>query len=322
MVSEFNRSTHILTFDLEAWFHAHNLSIPASDWDALPMRLATPVEQILELLALHETKATFFVLGWVARRLPELIRLIHCEGHEIASHGYDHVRVDGQKHRAFAADVAKSKRVLEDITSAPIFGYRAPSYSIGAQSLWALDVLCEEGFLYDSSVYPVRAPHGRYGLPGAPRNPYQMHNGLWEIPLPIVRLLGCRMPALTGGYLRHLPWWVNLLALKQYDRAGTPAVINVHPWEFDPAQPRQPAPWRKRWLHYGRLHVTRYRLGQLLRRARFTTVLDWLPNTPAQAPCASASEAIYAPADDRHAQLMPKQARPDQVELPTAPSAR
>ncbi|MFQ5461454.1 MAG: XrtA system polysaccharide deacetylase [Phycisphaerae bacterium] len=315
MTSDPQRSTHLLTFDLEAWFHAHNLGIPARDWPSLPMRLEAPVEQILELLARHQTRATFFVLGWVARQQPHLIERIQQAGHEIASHGYAHIRVDELNHRAFADDVATAKRVLEDITSAPIVGYRAPSYSIGAHTSWALDVLREQGFLYDSSIYPVRAPHGRYGLAGAPRHPYLLSSGLWEIPLPTVKLLGCRMPALTGGYLRHLPWWVNALALKDYERAGIPATINLHPWELDPDQPRQPVPWAKRWLHYGRLHVTHRRLERLVQRAEFTSVIDWLRKTPQASTGTTASAPKRAPRDAYCA-------RSDQFEPPVMPSAR
>ncbi len=263
-----------LTFDIEEWFHAHNLGIPAKEWSNLPSRLAEPVDTILELLDRHDTTATFFVLGWVVRRSPGIVHRILSAGHEIASHGDWHQTLSDLSPEGFRADLRSARSALEEITRETVRGYRAPSYSIGTDTAWALDVLEEEGFAYDSSIYPVRAPHGRYGLPGAPLTPYRVRPRLWEFPLPTWRIPGRRIPAATGAYLRLFPVSVTEQAIVQNQRRGVPVVINLHPWEFDPDQPRVTAPLAKRVLHYTNLHGTRAKLDRLLKSYSFISLRE------------------------------------------------
>ena len=265
---------HVLTFDVEEWFHARNLGVDRMRWSGFPSRLDKPIDTILALLAEHETHATFFVLGWVARRSPDLVRRIHRAGHEIASHGYGHRPIYEQTPAQFREDIHKSKSLLEEIIGTRVLGYRAPSYSIGPETDWALDILQDAGFAYDSSIYPTRAPHGRYGMPGTPLHPYRIRTGLWEFPLPTWRVLGWRVPAATGAYLRLAPLIVTRLAVNQNVRRGIPVVINLHPWELDPAQPRSAAPRWNRFLHYANLHTTQRKLSTLLGMYHFVRAYD------------------------------------------------
>ena len=258
-----------MTFDVEEWFHAANLGIPPERWSIPPSRLDQPVDAILALLGQQGVRGTFFILGWVASRRPELVRRIHEEGHEIASHGYLHRPIRGQSRSAFSRDVGRSKAILEDLIGRPVVGYRAPGYSVGRETNWALDVLAELGFTYDSSIYPVRSPHRRYGVTGTPLGPYRIRPGLWEFPLPTLRLPGLRVPAATGAYLRIAPLAVTRWALRQNQRQAIPTVVNIHPWELDPGQPRLPVSWWPRFLHYANLHTTRAKLARLLAEYRF-----------------------------------------------------
>lgn len=266
--------TNGFTVDVEPWFCAHNLNVLQSDWDTLPLRIDQPIEELLTLLDRFDTTATFFVLGWLAERRPAIVEAIQSAGHEIASHGFGHEPLTRLTVGDFIDDVRRSRQVLEDVTGGAIAGYRAPGYSIGPKTLWALDALEGLGFAYDSSVYPLRAPHGRYGLPGAPRHPYRIRPGMWEFPLPIWRALGRSIPACTGGYLRHWPMTVTQWAMRQNEHAGIPVIVNVHPWELDPEQPRVGASWFKRRLHYGGLHKTHDRLTRLLAAHRFGPLKD------------------------------------------------
>ena len=258
-----------MTFDVEEWFQAANLGIPPERWNIPPSRLDQPLDAILDLLGQQGVQGTFFILGWVASRRPELVQRIHEQGHEIASHGYLHRPIGGQSRSAFARDVGRSKAILEDLIGWPVVGYRAPGYSVGRETTWALDVLAELGFTYDSSIYPVRSPHRRYGVTGTPLGPYQIRPGLWEFPLPTLRLPGLRVPAATGAYLRIAPLAVTRWALRQNQRQAIPTVVNVHPWELDPGQPRLPVSWWPRFLHYTNLHTTRGKLARLLAEFRF-----------------------------------------------------
>ena len=263
-----------MTFDVEEWFHAHNLEVPQDRWDDYPSRLDRPIDEILSLLDRYDTRATFFVLGWVASRHPSIVRRIQCAGHEIASHGHEHRPITDQSRAEFREDVRRSKAILEDQIGQSINGYRAPSYSLGPATEWAFDVLEELGFTYDSSVYPTRAPHGRYGWPQSPLRPYRIRPGLWEFPLPTLQLLGFRIPAATGAYLRLWPTGVTARAVRQNLRRSVPAVINMHPWELDPHQPRVRASWWHRTLHYTNLNTTRRKLIRLLESFRFVPLGD------------------------------------------------
>ncbi len=272
LAPDFEFPTGAMTVDLEEWFHAHNLGVPEHEWEALPSRVEYGVNQLLTLLAETRTTATFFVLGWLAERRVELIRKISCAGHEIASHGYAHRPIREQTREEFQADIRRSKKQLENLIGGPIYGYRAPSYSITNDTWWALSEIRAAGFKYDSSIYPVRAPHGRYGIDGAPKHPFEPILGLREYPLPVVNILGKELPAATGAYLRLWPKAVHRLAQRQYRRRGAPLIINVHPWEFDPGQPRRATSFRNGILHYSRLGQTGQRLRDLLSRGKFTSI--------------------------------------------------
>lgn len=258
-----------MTFDVEEWFHARNLRIPRCRWPELPSRLERSVDRILALLDHYDTRATFFTLGWVAERLPTVVRRIHAAGHEIASHGFWHQPITEQTPIRFREDVRTSKVALEELTGEAVTGYRAPGYSIGPKTDWALDELEQVGFAYDSSIYPARAPHGRYGVPASPLRPHRVRPGLWEFPLPTWQVLGCRIPVATGAYLRLCPFAVTKRAINQNLRHAIPVVINLHPWELDADQPRRPAPLFNRLLHYTNLHTTRRKLVRLLETYKF-----------------------------------------------------
>ena len=237
--------------------------------------MAGQVAQLLELLARHRTRATFFVLGWVAKRQPELIRAIAAAGHEIASHGWDHARVTAQTPLVFRESIRRTKELLEDLTGEEVWGFRAPSFSIVRGREWALDVLIEEGYRYDSSLFPVRRPG--YGYAGASPDPHWLerpHGALLEIPPATLHWCGMRLPAAGGAYFRLLPYSVVQAALRQCERRNVPGTFYIHPWEVDPAQPRVAVPWLTRLRHYGGLRRTARQLRQLMTDFRFTAVRD------------------------------------------------
>lgn len=230
------------------------------------------------LLAIFEqsgVKGTFFVLGWVAERYPQLIRDIAASGHEIACHGLSHRLVYEQPPEEFYDETRRSKNLLENITGSAVLGYRAASYSIVRESLWALDVLAELGFEYDSSVFPVR--HDRYGIPNAKRVPHRMStpggSSIVEWPLATASILGCRLPVAGGGYFRLLPYWLSRWGLASINRTESqPFIFYLHPWEIDPSQPRVPASWLSRFRHYTNLEKCEARLKRLLNDFKFGTV--------------------------------------------------
>ncbi|THF61634.1 XrtA system polysaccharide deacetylase [Pseudothauera rhizosphaerae] len=258
--------TNALTIDVEDYFQVSALAphFPRAQWDALPCRVEANVERILALLEAHDARATFFTLGWIAERYPQLVRRIADGGHEVASHGYGHERASAQSPEAFLADIRLAKAVLEDITGQAVSGYRAPSFSIGRGNPWAHDCIAEAGYRYSSSVYPVQ--HDHYGMPDAPRFPWRLPNGLLEIPVSTVRWLGRNWPAGGGGYFRLLPYAVSrwqIARVNRHDRR--PAIFYFHPWEVDPEQPRvQEAAAKARFRHYVNLERTEARLHRLL----------------------------------------------------------
>jgi polysaccharide deacetylase family protein (PEP-CTERM system associated) len=259
-------TTNALTIDVEDYFHveAFASTIDRNDWDRLPQRVERNTERILNVLAESGAQATFFVLGWIAKRHPALVRRIVSDGHELASHGFDHVRVDRLTPEAFRADVRRSKSVLEDAGGVLVRGYRAPTFSIGRDSSWAHAILLEEGYSYSSSVYPRK--HDLYGSPGAPRTAFAPIPGLIEVPLTVVRVFRTDVPASGGGYFRLFPYRLTRWLL---DRAhlsnGAPAVFYMHPWEVDLDQPRQhQAPLLSRFRHYLNIGRTEGRLRRLL----------------------------------------------------------
>jgi len=264
--------TNAMTIDVEDYFHveAFASTIDRKDWDLLPQRVERNTERILDTLAEFGAQATFFVLGWIARRHPALVRRILAGGHELASHGSDHLRVDRLSPEAFRADVRQSKRVLEDAGGVLVRGYRAPTFSISRDTSWAHAVLLEEGYSYSSSVYPLK--HDLYGSPGAPRIAFAPIPGLVEVPLTTVRICRIDVPASGGGYFRLFPYRLTRWLLDKANRGnGAPAVFYLHPWEVDLDQPRQhQAPLLSRFRHYLNLGLTEHRLRRLLGDFRWT----------------------------------------------------
>lgn len=261
-----------MTVDVEDYFQVEALAstIDRREWENLPHRVERNTERLLEILAESGIDATFFVLGWVAERHPQLVRRIVSEGHELASHGFGHLRADRQSPAEFRDDARRSKQILEDLGSVQVRGYRAPTFSIGRASKWAHAILAEEGYLYSSSVYPVK--RDLYGTPEAPRTPFAPSPGILEFPLTAVRLLGFDVPASGGGYFRLLPYAMSKALLRRAARVNNcPAVFYVHAWEIDPEQPRHGLPsWKSRFRHYCNLDRTEPRLRRLLRDFTWT----------------------------------------------------
>lgn len=267
-----------LTVDVEDYFQVAALkeAVDVADWPSMEYRVERNTDKLLGLFDQQNVKATFFVLGWVAERSPDLVKRIQAQGHEIASHGYSHQLVYTQSPDTFRQETRKSKQILEDITGSPITGYRAASYSVTAQSRWALDILCEEGFTWDSSIFPVH--HDRYGMPGTPHQPYTLEapNGatLKEFPLSTCPVGRYRMPIAGGGYFRLYPYALSRWGLGKINRAGQPFIFYLHPWEIDPGQPRLKVKAFSRFRHYNNLSVCYDRLSRLLGDFRFGSVSD------------------------------------------------
>jgi polysaccharide deacetylase family protein (PEP-CTERM system associated) len=256
-----------LTVDVEEYFQvaAFERTIIRDSWDTAESRVEFSCVRVLDLFDAQGVRGTFFVLGWIAERHPGLVRRIVKDGHELASHGYDHTRVHNFTPEQFRADVVRTKAVLEDIGGVQVRGYRAPSYSINAKNLWALDVLQETGHAYSSSIYPIR--HDLYGMPDAPRFPFRFRpDGILEIPVTTVRMGGRNYPCGGGGYFRLLPYgafrWM-LARVNEQDRQS--GLFYFHPWEVDPGQPRvEGAPLKSRFRHYLNLESMATRLERLL----------------------------------------------------------
>jgi polysaccharide deacetylase family protein (PEP-CTERM system associated) len=256
-----------MTVDVEDYFQvsAFERYIAREDWDAQPCRVEANVDRILGLFERHSVNATFFTLGWVAERYPALVRKMVDQGHEVASHGWSHVRVTQQTPEQFREDVVRTKALLEDLTGRPVLGYRAASYSIGADNPWAWNVLGETGHSYSSSIVPIR--HDLYGMPGAPRFAFQPAGGdLVEFPVTTVRIAGRNLPCGGGGWFRLVPYPGMRWALRRVNTQDRqPAIFYFHPWEIDPAQPRQTGLDHKtRFRHYLNLDRTQARLDRLL----------------------------------------------------------
>ncbi|HRP77347.1 MAG TPA: DUF3473 domain-containing protein [Rhodocyclaceae bacterium] len=261
------RITNAFTIDVEDYFQVSALAphFPRTQWESVPCRVERNVDVILGLLDEADTHATFFTLGWIAERYPELIRRIVDAGHEVASHGYGHERASAQKRESFLADIRLARMVLEDVAGQAVVGYRAPSFSIGKSNPWAHECIAEAGYAYSSSVYPIK--HDHYGMPDAPRFPYRLDCGLVEVPVSTVRLMGRNWPAGGGGFFRLLPYAVSRWQIERVNREdGRPAIFYFHPWEVDPEQPRvQEASAKTRFRHYVNLERTEGRLRRLLR---------------------------------------------------------
>lgn len=270
------------TVDVEDYFQvsAFEKYIRRDEWDSFPSRVVANTQRMLRLLDRFQVRATFFVLGWVASRYPQLVEDIHRAGHEIGSHSFWHRLVYDQTPNEFREDLCASRDVLEQIVGGPVTAYRAPSFSITKRSLWALEILVEEGFSIDSSIFPVY--HDRYGIPDAEPHFHRIQTRagpLWEAPPSVARLAGLNVP-LGGGYFRLYPWYLTRWCLRRINRqARQPFMFYVHPWEIDPQQPRVPVrSYRSRSRHYLNLHKTEPRLENLLRSFCMSTITDALQN--------------------------------------------
>jgi polysaccharide deacetylase family protein (PEP-CTERM system associated) len=265
-----------MTVDVEDYFHVSVFDgiLPRTEWDRMESRVVPNTERLLGIFEEARVRATFFVLGWVAERAPALVRSIASCGHEIASHGYAHRLVYDMTPVMFREDVRRSKTVLEDASGVAVQGYRAPSYSITPRSLWALDILIEEGFQYDTSIFPIH--HDRYGIPVSPRHAYrlQRQNGsIVEAPASTAQWGAFNFPVAGGGYFRILPYHWTRWGIDRINRAeGRPAIFYIHPWELDPNQPRLRVGLLSTFRHYRNLDQTESRLRRLLQDFRFTTV--------------------------------------------------
>ena len=264
-----------LTVDVEDYFQVSALecAVQRSAWESMDLRVERNVDRLLSLFAEHEAHATFFTLGWVAERLPQVVRRIVSAGHELASHGYDHRRANRQTRVEFRDDVARTKALLEDISGVVVQGYRAPSFSFDHTNRWVFGCLLEAGYRYSSSVYPVR--HDHYGIPDAPRFPFRPEgSALLEIPISTLRIRDHNLPIGGGGYFRLLPYALTRLALDRFHaREGRPAIFYLHPWEIDPGQRRvRGLPLRARFRHYLNLNKTEPRLRRLLHDFRWDRV--------------------------------------------------
>lgn len=278
-----------LTIDVEDYFQvtAFERQISPDSWDRHPLRVEDNTLRILDMLDEFALKATFFVLGWVAERVPALVKEIHHRGHELASHGYGHQLVYRQSPKEFRQDVSRARQILENISGERVQGYRAPSYSITGASLWALDTLLEEGFTYDSSIFPII--HDIYGIPGGKRFPHQIstHSGnIQEFPISTfqLRIGGWKyhLPIAGGGYLRLFPAALVKQAIRSINkREQQPVIVYFHPWELDPDQPRIKAGFKSCFRHYLNLDRTEQKVRHLLENVRFTTVQQVLNSAAA-----------------------------------------
>ncbi|BBM84817.1 XrtA system polysaccharide deacetylase [Candidatus Uabimicrobium amorphum] len=271
---------NIMSVDVEDYFHVANFAnkISLHDWDSYPLRVEQNTQRILQIFAQHNVQATFYVLAWVAERCPQLVREICQQGHELACHGYAHQLIYEQGPQAFREDIKKAKCILEDISGEQVIGYRAPSYSITNKSLWAIDILYEEGFRYDSSIFPTH--HDRYGIPQAKRHrhlvKYNTH-ALQEFPPSTVPIGKWNFPIAGGGYFRLFPYSITKKSIEFNNREQQPFVFYLHPWEIDPQQPRiKGISATKRFRHYVNLHSTEKKLRRLVQDFSFTYTKEYL----------------------------------------------
>jgi polysaccharide deacetylase family protein (PEP-CTERM system associated) len=263
-----------LTIDVEDYFQVSAFApyIQRSEWESMPCRVEQNIDRILALLSDTHVKATFFTLGWIAERYPELVRRVSQSGHELASHGFSHQRATDQGRHEFLADIRLAKAILEDISGHAVNGYRAPSFSVGPSNPWASECIGEAGYRYSSSVYPIR--HDHYGVPDAPRFAHESSAGVLELPVATVRMFRANWPAGGGGYFRLLPYTVSRWSIRHINNVdGRPAMFYFHPWELDPDQPRVQGPGAKsRFRHYLNLKRTEPRMRRLLADFRWDRV--------------------------------------------------
>lgn len=260
------RLTNAMTIDVEDYFQVSAFApyIACGEWDTRECRVERNIHAILQMLADHNTHATFFTLGWIAERYPQLVRDIVSQGHELASHGHAHQRASDQSEAVFFDDIKLAKTILEDLSGAEVRGYRAPSFSIGSSNLWAYDCLARAGYRYSSSIYPIK--HDHYGMPDSPRFTYPVRPGLMEIPITTLRVLNRNLPSSGGGYFRLLPYAVSRWMLNRVNtRDQESGIFFFHPWEIDPDQPRVAGINAKtRFRHYVNIGHMQARLNRLL----------------------------------------------------------
>ena len=268
------RTQQAMTVDVEDYFHvsAFEQNIARADWQKLPLRVEHNTYRLLELFEQHNAKATFFTLGWVAEHCPQLIKDIVGQGHELASHGYDHQRAIAMTREQFKQDVAKSKSLLEQASGQAVLGYRAPSFSIGEQNVWAYEVLVELGFEYSSSTYPIE--HDLYGVPHWPRFKFKRDEGIIEIPVPTIRKNGSNIGIGGGGYFRLYPYSFSKRRIDKYlSQESAPYSFYFHPWEIDPDQPRiEGASLRSKVRHYINLSRMEGKVVKLLNDYQWSTM--------------------------------------------------
>lgn len=264
---------NILSVDLEEAFCAHNMEhvVPRETWETLPLRIETNSGRLLEVFDTFHCEATFFILGWVAERLPHLVQEIDARGHEIATHGYSHTLLTTQTAQEFEADLRRAIAVTQPLVKQPIRGYRAPSFTITPKTTWAYEVMERCGITYDSSVFPIRG-HPDYGFPGAPLGIHRISPTLVEVPISCIDIGGKRFPATGGAYFRIFPYFLTRLLFKQCLKQGHPVVFYLHPWEIDTGQPRYPLTPVRRWRHYHNLGKAEKRLRRMLSEFSFTSM--------------------------------------------------
>jgi polysaccharide deacetylase family protein (PEP-CTERM system associated) len=267
-----------LSVDVEDYFHVEAFAgyVRPDTWDEFPARVVGNVSRLLELFARLEVRATFFVLGWVAERFPDLVRRIHTAGHELGCHSYAHQCIFRLTPNAFRDDTRRARAAIEDASGVRVKGYRAPSFSLVERSLWAVDILLEEGFTYDSSVFPIT--HDTYGMPNAPTTCFRWQSSgnlmLTELPMSTVKCGRINLPLGGGGYLRILPFTYTRWAANKVSAEGRPLQVYVHPWEIDPEQPRIKAGWKSRLRHYTNLRRTEERLSRLIQSYPFRPLIE------------------------------------------------
>jgi len=276
-----NDKVNILQIDVEDWY----CDLDIKYWGSYKDRVVQSTDKVLAILKERNIHATFFILGYVAERFPQLVRKIKEEGHEIASHGYSHIPITKQTPPEFEEDLLKSIRILEKISGDKIWGYRAPQFTIVNETSWAIDILKKNGLRYDSSIFPVKTP--LYGVPDAPLFPYHVSSSnikednpeenFLEFPLSVYKIpvIKKNIPIAGGFYLRFFPYRFISYAIKKINKANHPAVCYLHPWELDPEQPREKS---FKWYHYYRLHSTERKFKQLLRDFKFTSTREWIEN--------------------------------------------
>jgi polysaccharide deacetylase family protein (PEP-CTERM system associated) len=264
---------NVFSIDLEDWFCVQNLSgaIPREQWERCESRVERNTLQLLNLLSHHNVEATFFVLGWVAERYPDLVREVERRGHEIATHGYSHRLLTSLQPDEFRADLARSLEVLARCSRVPVRGFRAPSFSVTRKTWWAIDILRKYGIQYDSSIFPVGF-HPDYGIPDAPLTAHMLPEGVFELPMSCAEVYGRKVPCSGGGYFRLFPYPLTRALMRRCNQQGRPVIFYLHPWEVDPEQPRVDLPALKRFRHYNNLERTTERLERLLNDFQFTSV--------------------------------------------------